>query len=345
MPTVRLAPDGRGFVLVGPDGTARPFVPWGLNYDHDERGRLLEDYWVQEWDRVERDFRRMRALGANVVRVHLQVGRFMEAPDRPRGEALDRFGRLLRLAERERLYLDVTGLGCYHKADVPAWYDRLPEADRWAVQARFWEAVAGRGAGSPAVFCYDLMNEPVVPGGEGRRRDWLGPAFAGKHFVQFIALERRGRRRRDIARAWVRRMTAAVRRADPHHLVTVGLVSWSLEGPGLTSGFVPEAIAGDLDFLCVHLYPERGKVDEALATLRRFAVGRPVVVEEMFPLRCGIEDLARFVEGSRGVAAGWLGFFWGQMPEDLDPPKTVGEALTRAWLVFFRDRASVFRRP
>ena len=32
-------------------------------------------------------------------------------------------------------------------------------------QARFWEAVATRCAGSPAVFCFDLMNEPVVPGG------------------------------------------------------------------------------------------------------------------------------------------------------------------------------------
>jgi len=34
----------------------------------------------------------------------------------------------------------------------------------------------------------------------------------------------------------------------------VGLVDWSLDRPGLTSGFVPEKIAADLDFLCVHLY-------------------------------------------------------------------------------------------
>ena len=48
------------------------------------------------------------------------------------------------LAEKTNLYLDVTGLGCYHKKDVPAWYDRLSEKDRWEVQARFWEAVAAR---------------------------------------------------------------------------------------------------------------------------------------------------------------------------------------------------------
>ena len=36
------------------------------------------------------------------------------------------------------------------------------------MQARFWQAVAARCAASPAVFCYDLMNEPVVPGGKGK---------------------------------------------------------------------------------------------------------------------------------------------------------------------------------
>ncbi|MFO0851227.1 MAG: cellulase family glycosylhydrolase [Gemmataceae bacterium] len=152
--------DGTGFVLV-PSG--RAFVPWGLNYDHDRTGRLLEDYWEREWDAVARDFRQMKALGANVVRIHLQFGRFMTGPDQPDAGALDRLAMLLRLAEEVGLYLDLTGLGCYHKADVPGWYDKLSEPDRWDAQARFWTAVAGRCKDSPAVFCYDLMNEPVVP--------------------------------------------------------------------------------------------------------------------------------------------------------------------------------------
>ena len=45
----------------------------------------------------------------------------MDGPDRPNGKALDRLGRLLELAGRLRLYLDLTGLGCYHKQDVPGW--------------------------------------------------------------------------------------------------------------------------------------------------------------------------------------------------------------------------------
>ena len=342
MPFVRVADDGRGFVL---EGTGRPFVPWGFNYDHDRDGRLLEDYWHEEWDTVEADFREMRHLGANVVRVHLQTGRFMDGPDRPNRAALERLGDLVRLAERERLYLDITGLGCYHKQDVPAWYDPLAEADRWAVQARFWEAVAGRCAGSPAVFCYDLMNEPVVPGGDKKRDDWLGPAFAGKHFVQFIALERAGRARPAVARAWVRRLTAAIRTRDRRHLVTVGLVPWSLDRPGLSSGFVPEQVAPDLDFVSVHVYPERGKVAEALETLRGFAVGKPVVVEETFPLKCGIEEFGRFIDASEETACGWIGFYWGATPEELRGTGTIAAAMTRGWLEFFRGRAEAMAAP
>ena len=44
---------------------------------HDEKGRLIEDYWEAEWPKVETDFRAMRRMGANVVRVHLQLGKFM----------------------------------------------------------------------------------------------------------------------------------------------------------------------------------------------------------------------------------------------------------------------------
>ena len=193
---VEIADDRRTFVC-RPSGNT--FVPWGFNYDHDERGRLLEDYWDDEWDKVDADFREMKSLGANAVRMHLQVGRFLEAADRPNRAALDRLARLLKLAEELQLYLDVTGLGCYHRKDVPRWYEDLDEAERWAAQACFWEAVARQCAASPAVFCYDLMNEPVVPAGRREPRDWLGAAFAGKHFVQWITLDQADRPRPQIA--------------------------------------------------------------------------------------------------------------------------------------------------
>jgi hypothetical protein len=132
MPFVQIARDKKSFLLA-PSG--KPFVPWGFNYDHDPEGRLIEDYWEMEWDKVEAHFGQMKKLGANVVRIHLQLGKFMDGPEKPNGKALDRLGKLLGLAERQRLHLDLTGLGCYHKKDVPAWYDKLSEKERWDVQA------------------------------------------------------------------------------------------------------------------------------------------------------------------------------------------------------------------
>jgi hypothetical protein len=333
MERIQIAKDKRSFVL---ETSGRRFTPWGFNYDHDERGRLLEDYWDSEWEKVEKDFLQMRKLGANVVRIHLQLGRFMEKPDKPNARSLDRLAKLLALAERERLYLDLTGLGCYHKKDVPAWYDNLSERDRWEVQARFWEVVAGRCAKSPAVFCYDLMNEPVVAGGRRKDGDWLPAPFAGKHFVQFINLDQGKRERPDIARAWIGQLRSAIRKHDRRGLVTVGLVDWSLDRKGhLTSGFVPEKIVDELDFLCVHIYPEKGKVDEALKTLAGFALGKPVVVEETFPLRCSIKELADFIDRSKKYAAGWIGFYWGKPPEELRKSRTIADAITQRWLEWF----------
>jgi hypothetical protein len=340
MPWVRVGDDGRTFVL---EGTSRRFTPWGFNYDHDEQGKLIEDYWDNEWDRVEEDFGEMKTLGANVVRVHLQFGKFMKAKDEAREPALDRLADLVKLAERLQLYLDLTGLGCYHKRDVPPWYDRLSEEERWAAQACFWQAIARRCAGSPAIFCYDLMNEPVVPGGKRKPGAWLAPPFAGKHFVQFVTLDQGKRARPEVARQWIKQLVTAIRKEDRRHLITVGLVDWSLERPGLSSGFVPEKIAGELDFLCVHIYPDKNKVEDALVTLKGFAVGKPVVIEETFPLKCSPAELARFVDQSEKIAAGWIGFYWGKTPAELRRGTTVGDALMLGWLEFFEKKARQLR--
>jgi hypothetical protein len=125
---------------------------------------------------------------------------------------------------------------------------------------------------------------------------------------------------------------------DRKHLITVGLVDWSLDRPGLTSGFIPRKIVDDLDFVSVHIYPARGEVDRALETLKGFAVGKPVLIEETFPLKCTIDELGEFFAGSRKTAAGWVGFYWGQPPEELRQSKTLGDALMLQWLEFFQKR-------
>lgn len=342
MERIQISADKTGFAFVESN---KPFVPWGFNYDHDRGGQLLEEYWDGQWTTIESDFEEMKQLGANVVRIHLQVEAFLKSPSETKPASLARLSRLLTLAEKTGLYLDITGLGCYHKQDVPAWYDELSEPERWQAQAVFWSAVAKTCADSPAVFCYDLMNEPVVSGGVRKNRDWLGPGFGGKHFVQFITLDPAGRKRPEIARQWVRTLVKAIREHDSKHLVTVGLVPWSLDRPGLTSGFVPSEIADDLDFIAMHIYPESGKLDDAMETLAGFAaVGKPVVIEEIFPLKCKPEELGEFMDRSKAHASGWIGFYWGRTPDELKDEKTFAAAITRSWLELFQKKAATMQR-
>ena len=241
----------------------------------------------------------------------------------------------MRLAETVGLYLDLTGLACYHKSDVPKWYDKLDERGRWDVQARFWRNVAATCEESPAIFCYDLMNEPVVPGRPWRRRLVGAWVSAGEYFVQFITLDQRDRARPDIARHWVKNLTAAIRTTDKRHLITIGLLDSSRDGPGPTSGFVPRDLVSDLDFFCVHLYPSKGKLEDALTTLKGFCVGKPVIIEETFPLNCSIAELGQFIKLSEKYSAGCIGFFWGQSPNELRGSRRIEDGTTLLWLEFF----------
>ena len=188
---IALSKDNAKFVRVE---SGAPFVIWGVNYDHDGAGRLLEDYWREEWPTIVEDFKEIKALGANVVRIHLQTAKFITAEQKPDEEALKQLARLVALAEETGLYLDITGLACYRKKDVPEWYTKMSEQERWEIQSIFWSAVAKTCANSPAVFCYDLMNEPVMAGAKGET-DWLAGEFAGSCFVQRITLDLAGRTR------------------------------------------------------------------------------------------------------------------------------------------------------
>ena len=331
---IRVSNDGKNFVF---SDSGLKFTPWGFNYDHDRTDRLLEYYWKEEWDTVASDFQEMKTLGANTVRVHLQVSRFMKSAAEPNQESIQQLARLLRLAETTGLYLDITGLGCYDKPDVPQWYNDLDEAPRWKVQARFWESVASTCSGSPAVFCYDLMNEPVITE-DKKTRDWTPGAFGERYFVQRLTLDFAGRTERQIARAWVEKLTAAIRKHDRRHLITVGAIPWALVWPNARPLFYSPEVSTNLDFVSVHFYPKSGEVQKALTALAVYNIGKPVVIEEMFPLECSVEELDQFIEGSRSrkLACGWIGFYWGKTIAEYKADKgSIADAFALSWLNYF----------
>jgi hypothetical protein len=339
MERVRVSADGKGFQLAT---SGQRYTPWGFNYDHDDAGKLLEDYWEADWPRVEEDFREMKELGATVVRIHLQVNRFMKSPEQPDEKALARLGRLLTLAESVGLYLDLTGLGCYRKTDTPAWYEGAQEKARWPIQARFWEAIASTCAKSPAVLCYNLMNEPVSPAGPGKV--WHGGLPLGEfYYVENLTQDPGKRSRIDVTREWIATLTPGIRKHDPQRLVTCGMFFLFEVPNGLTLGPDPKALAESLDYFSVHMYPKDASVDTHLKLLTTLQVGKPVIIEEMFPLGCSMDSFRRFVTSSRETASGWIGFYWGKTLEESRRSKDMKDAFVAGWLEFFQTQGPRFK--
>ncbi|MFA8018594.1 cellulase family glycosylhydrolase [Bremerella cremea] len=336
---VQIAENGQDFVLAGTD---QDFFVWGVNYDHDGDSRLIEDYWDAEWSTVEEDFAEIKSLGANVVRVHLQLGKFMSTADQPNEANLLKLVQLVKLAERSGLYLNLTGLGCYHKADIPAWYDELPLEQRWQVQANFWKAIAHACRDQLAVFCYDLMNEPVVSGG-GPSDEWLvGDSLGGKYFVQRIARagDLKGRSNQEIAAAWGQKLTEAIRSEDSQTLITVGVIPWAHVWPNAKPLFYSEPVSKHLDFASVHFYPVAGEVDKAITALKVYDIGKPLVIEEFFPLKCSLEEAKDFIDKARPVSDGLTSFYWGKTIEENQSSGEISGAIVAKWLKIYRELAS-----
>jgi len=335
MEPIRISADGTHFIL---KDSGRRFTPWGFNY-LGEFGTIFEEYWAEKWPAIEEDFREMKKLGTSVVRVHLQLPTYMAGPDKTKPEELARLRKLLDLARDHGLYLDLTGLGCYRLAQVPEWLDPLSESDRWAVQARFWAAIAETCKGHPAVFCYDLMNEPVVTAAKEGEHPWLAGELEGFYFVQRIANQLGTRTQAEIAAAWTAQMTQAIRKADPDTLITVGVIPWAQIWPGAKPLFYSPAAAKHLDFVSVHFYPRKGKVPEDLAALKVYDIGKPIVVEETFPLSCSLAELEEFISGADGVVEGWISHYFGKSIADYRKEADLKSALIVQFLEFWQAKA------
>jgi cellulase (glycosyl hydrolase family 5) len=324
MESVKISPDKKEFVL---DPSGDRFVPWGHNYGSVDIMQRL----AQEPKRVEREFADMKAAGTTVARVHPEMPAFLQGPDQVNSQALDRLRHLLTIAEKSGIHLQITGLACYKIKDRLAWYDALDDEARWKAQEFFWSMIAETCAKSPAVFCYDLANEPAAG---GKRADgWYMGRMGDVEFCQRLALDQPQRSGDDIFREWTRRMVAAIRRHDQKHLITLGMLPF----PGAY-----KAAAEQLDFVSPHLYPKSKKVDEEIELLKKFDFGKPIVIGETFPLSCSASEEREFLLKSRGLAQGWIGHWPDKSPEELTELKkqgkiTIEHAIWLSWVELFRE--------
>jgi hypothetical protein len=272
--------------------------------------------------RVVADMREARLLGANTLRVYLEIEAFMNGPDQPDRRAFAALAALLDEAEQLHIYLDLTGNLVWRAP--PPWYDALPEQARWAVQAQFWRAVARTAQDSPAVLVYELTSEPVIGDAEG----WYCGEMGGYTFVQRIVREIDGRDPSELARRWVRLLTGAIRAHDRRHLIGLGMLP--LGGP-----FGAANVADLVDVLLLHEYPEDGRAREAISLVREFAAhGKPVILGETAPLFAGADTWRSFLSGSRSLVDGYLFFYDGRMPGELET--SIADAWYAAALAQFR---------
>lgn len=324
METVKITPDKKGFVL-HPSGDR--YIPWGHNYASvDLMERLSNDP-----DRVEREFSEMKAAGTTVARIHPEMTRILIGPDKVDPDALVLLKKLLKIAENSGIHLKITGLACYKIKDRMAWYDSMDEQDRWKTQEFFWETIARTCAKSPAVFAYDLVNEPAAV---GKPADgWYMGKMGDVEFCQRLSLNPGTRGGDDIFREWTKRMVAAIRKHDQEHLITMGMLPFAQ---------AYKAAAEQLDFVSPHLYPKTDKVEEEIKLLKQFAWGKPIVIGETFPLRCGIDDERDFLLKSRDIATGWIGHWPDESPAKLAELKRTGEASIKnaiwlSWVELFKE--------
>ena len=200
---------------------------------------------------------------------------------------------LVAIARRSGIRLVLTGPD--HWEGQPSYWGRDRFAGEQALEAldHFWDVVGRRYRGEPAVFAWDLLNEPHLPWFiEQWRRRWnayleqtygtwqaLKSAWGAEitesdQWGKIGAPENTARtgspRLRDwqqfreyLADQWVRRQVEAIRKVDPSHLVTVGYIQWSypLIRPGEPeryAAFNPHRQARWLDFVTIHFYPTLG---------------------------------------------------------------------------------------
>ena len=281
---IRLATGSLGFLR--PDGSR--FVPFGLTYYRPGTGWAPQVWKKFDAEATRADFRRMKELGVNCVRVFLSYGSFYSEPGRLNPDGLARFDELLGIAATTGLYIHPTGPD--HWEGTPDWAgaDRIADEKVLGALETFWTLFAARYRDRHAILAYDLRNEPEVswdnPVMHRRWNAWLKkqyetPEAAARAWA--VApdsldwgntpapepADSPGNRRlldyqhfrEDLADEWTRRQAAAIKAADPDALVTVGLIQWSV--PSLLpqvrhySGFRPDRQARFLDFLEVHFYP------------------------------------------------------------------------------------------
>ena len=263
---------------------------------HGERFRVGVNYWpartaMSWWSQFDRaevaaDFARIAAAGLDSVRVFLTWEDFQPSPQEVDAEMLKRLVAVADLAGELGLVL-VPTLFTGHMSGVnwlPAWaLGGTDGDDRFRVVSRGEIAKAG---------LRNWYTDPVVVDAQALLAAEAAAALEGHEAVWAWDLGNENSNcvippTPPTARAWLARLTSAIRGADERALVTVGLHMEDLEEDRQLG---PREVSESCDFLSMHGYPiyarwAGGPTDERmlpfLASVTRWlGAGRDVLFSE-----------------------------------------------------------------
>jgi aryl-phospho-beta-D-glucosidase BglC (GH1 family) len=177
-------------------------------------GPALLDEFREQWI-AEADLAEIRALGFNSVRLPLHWNLLWDrAAGAPREDGFAFLDRVVAWCERHRLWLFLDlhcapgGQNAGNISDSDGVARLYTDPANQAATEALWEAIAARYRDRAAVGGYDLLNEPVWDRGQ------------------------------DVL-ALFERLTHAVRRADPRHLVVLEGNAWASDFSIFASPFDP----------------------------------------------------------------------------------------------------------
>jgi hypothetical protein len=291
MRLITVTADGSGFVEAT---SGRSYVPFGTNY-YDPNTGWPPQVWEQfDLDRVPEHFEVMSQLGVNCARVFLAAAAFQPNADTVDEQALKKLDMLIRIARRAGIRLIVTGPGDW-EGEPSYWQpDQFTGEEALKALDHFWTVIGQRYQGEPAIFAWDLANEPQMPWSAPswgpRWNAWLESKYADRDGLKAAwgntlsdselwgsiempeDVARSGDPRlhdwqlfrEHLADQWVQRQVRVLREVDPTHLITIGYVQWSYPvvrpgDPSLYSAFNPRRQVEWLDFVCMHFYPLMGR--------------------------------------------------------------------------------------
>jgi len=364
-------------------GSGHSVVVIGVNYFSPDIGWAPKLWKRFDETAIRHHLTMLREQGFNTIRVFLTFDSFHREPGRIYPEGEDKFRQLLRMCRENGIYVIPSGPD--HWEGTPVWRqgaDVFAEERILAADEAWWKEFTGRFKNEPTILAWDLLNEPSVAwktsAMAAKWNEWLKAEYGSsarvaatwKRPVETVGdfgrieippnepalndarLFDYQRFRESIGDEWTRRLTAAIRSADPNHLITIGHIQWAaavnLPTVWHYAGFVPKANARHLDFMTVHFYPlaspHPGAAPEGLAAnasylqavLHEFSVGKPLMLgefawygggaitangKEVMPART-VEDQAawgrQLLDVSQGRVCGWLHWAFADTPTSSD---------------------------